>query len=130
MTVGSCIPIVPCVDLERSLRLWRDGLGFDETWWEQHRDGKLVGCGIRKGHMSFMLNIRAGDPARPENYEGVRFYWAPDDLHGLRARLLELGYAPSEPWARDYGQTEFVLTDDDGFEHCFGVSSETLGTQG
>jgi hypothetical protein len=22
---------------------------------------------------------------------------------------------------RDYGQTEFVLTDDDGYAHCFGV---------
>ena len=121
MPVDSCIPIVPSVDLERSLRLWRDGLGFNETWWEQHRDGALVGCGIRKDRMSFMLNIRAGDPARPENYEGIRFYWAPDDLHGLRQHLLELGYAPSEICERDYGQTEFVLTDDDGFEHCFGV---------
>jgi len=129
MTVNSCIPIVPSVDLERSLRLWREGLGFDETWWEAHRDDKLVGCGIRKGPMTFMLNIRAGDPARPENYEGIRFYWAPDDLHGLRARLLELGYALSEVWERDYGHTEFFLTDDDGFEHCFGVSTEELGKQ-
>ena len=42
MTVTSCIPIVPSVDLERSLRLWREGLGFDETWYEQHREGKLT----------------------------------------------------------------------------------------
>lgn len=129
MSVESCIPIVPSVDLERSLRLWRDGLGFDETWWEQHRDGKLVGCGIRKGQITVMLNRRAGDPARPENYEGVRFYWAPDDLHALRARLLDLGYAVSDIWHRDYGQSEFVLTDDDGFDHCFGVSTDTLGGQ-
>ena len=127
MTVNSCIPIVPSADLERSLKLWREGLGFDETWWEQQRDGKLVGCGISKGPMTIMLNIRAEDPAKPESYEGVRFYWAPDDLHGLRAHLLGLGYAVSEVWDRDYGQSEFVLTDDDGFEHCFGVSTETLG---
>ena len=129
MAVENCIPIVPSVDLERSLRLWREGLGFTDTWWEQHRDGKLVGCGIRKDGMSFMLNIRAGDPARPENYEGIRFYWAPDDLGGLREHLLGLGYAVSEVWHRDYGQSEFVLTDDDGFEHCFGVSTGTLGAQ-
>jgi hypothetical protein len=127
VTVTGCIPIVPSADLERSLRLWREGLGFDETWWEQHRDGRLVGCGIGKGGMRFMLNIRAGDPARPENYEGVRFYWAPDDLHGLRERLLGMGYAPSEPWQRDYGQTEFTLVDDDGFDHCFGVATEAPG---
>lgn len=129
MAVRNCIPIVPSVDLERSLRLWREGLGFDETWWEQHRDGKLVGCGVRKGHMSVMLNIRAGDPAKPDTYEGVRFYWAPDDLLALRERLLGLGYAASELWHRDYGQSEFVLTDDDGFEHCFGVPTETLESQ-
>ncbi len=130
MTVESCIPIVPSVDLERSLRLWREGLGFDETWWEQHRDGKLVGCGIRKGDMAVMRNTRAGDPARPENYEGVRFYWAPEDLPALRGRLVGLGYDVSEIWHRDYGQSEFVLTDDDGFEHCFGVSTDTLEAQG
>jgi hypothetical protein len=129
MAVKSCIPIVPSVDLERSLRLWREGLGFDETWWEQHRDGKLVGCGIRKGHMSVMLNTRAGTPEKPETYEGVRFYWAPDDLEGLRERLLGLGFAVSELWHRDYGQSEFVLTDDDGFDHCFGVPTDTLEVQ-
>lgn len=129
MTVKNCIPIVPSLDLERSLRLWREGLGFDQTWWEQHRDGKLVGCGLRKGHMSVMLNIRAGTPEKPESYEGVRFYWAPDDLEGLREHLLGLGFAVSELWHRDYGQSEFVLTDDDGFEHCFGVPTDTLETQ-
>jgi hypothetical protein len=67
MAVNGCIPIVPSADLERSLKLWREGLGFDETWWEQHRDGVLVGCGIRKGAMTFMLNIRVGDPAKPED---------------------------------------------------------------
>jgi hypothetical protein len=126
MSVKSCIPIVPSADLERSLRLWREGLGFDETWWEQQRDGRMVGCGIANGAMRFMLNIRAGDPAKPENFEGVRFYWAPEDLRGLRAHLLALGYPVSELWQRDYGQTEFVLIDDDGYDHCFGVATDTL----
>ena len=127
MSVSSCTPIVPSVDLERSLRLWRDGLGFNETWWEQHRDGVLVGCGIRKDRMSVMLNVRAGDPAKPEDYEGIRFYWAPDDLHSLHDHLLALGYPASEVWHRDYGQSEFTLIDVDGFDHCFGVPTETLG---
>src|SRR5690606_2233214 len=121
--------VVPSADLERSLRLWRDGLGFTETWWEAHREDKLVGAGIRKDDMAFMLNIRAGTPDKPEDYEGVRFYWAPDDLHALRDRLIELGYAVSDVQERDYGQTEFFLTDDDGFEHCFGVSSDGLKAQ-
>ncbi len=121
MMINSCIPVVPSIDLERSLRFWRDGLGFTDTWWEAHREGKLVGCGLRKDQMMFMLNVRAGNPAKPADYEGVRFYWAPDDLHALREHLIQLGYAVSEVQDRDYGQTEFFVTDDDGFDHCFGV---------
>jgi hypothetical protein len=82
---------------------------------------------LRKDGITVMLNDRAGDPARPAGYEGVRFYWAPDDLLALRAHLLGLGYAASEVWHRDYGQSEFTLVDDDGFDHCFGVPTATLG---
>jgi hypothetical protein len=109
------------MDVERSLRLWRDGLGFSETWWEARREGTLVGVGVRKDHMTFMLNIRAGTPRQARGLRGRpvllgarRPAWparAPD-----RARLRG-----SDLQQRDYGQTEFFLTDDDGFEHCFGV---------
>jgi hypothetical protein len=30
----------------------------------------------------------------------------------------------SELGQRDYGQTEFFLTDEDGYSHCFGVPTE------
>ena len=29
MTVESCIPVIPSANLEKSLRLWVDGLGFE-----------------------------------------------------------------------------------------------------
>lgn len=35
-----------------------------------------------------------------------------------------LGYTVSEVEHRDYGQTEFFLTDDDGYSHCFGGPTE------
>jgi hypothetical protein len=41
----------------------------------------------------------------------------------MRERLLHLGYPVSEIVERDYGQTEFFVTDDDGYSHCFGVES-------
>ena len=28
---------------------------------------------------------------------------------------------------RDYGQTEFFVTDDDGYTHCFGVATQPGG---
>lgn len=44
----------------------------------------------------------------------------------MRERLLRLGYPVSEIVERDYGQTEFLVTDDDGYSHRFGVESRKL----
>jgi uncharacterized glyoxalase superfamily protein PhnB len=124
MTVESCIPVIPSADLERSLRLWVDGLGFNMDS-EMRADGKLIFCMLRRGDLSFMLNRRVGTSNKPENYEGIRLYWAPSDIRETRERLMRLGYKVSEFEERHYGQTEFFLTDDDGFSHCFGVATRT-----
>jgi catechol 2,3-dioxygenase-like lactoylglutathione lyase family enzyme len=122
MSVHSCIPVVPSKDLEKSLRLWRDGLGFSASG-EMYDDGKLIFCMLHKENLWFMLNRRAGTPVKPEDYEGIRLYWAPQDIHSTHDHLESLGYAVSELTDREYGQTEFFLTDDDGFTHCFGVTT-------
>ena len=123
MPVQSCIPVIPSANLEKSLRLWVDGLGFSMSK-EMHQAGKLMFCMLKKDNLCFMPNQRAGDPAKPEDYEGIRLYWAPTDIHETRERLKNLGYGVSELEHRDYGQTEFFLTDDDGYSHCFGVATE------
>jgi hypothetical protein len=119
----SCIPVIPSGDLEKSLRLWVDGLGF-EVDTEMRSEGRLVFCMLHKDNLHFMLNQRAGTPVRPENYEGIRLYWSPADIHEAREHLIRLGYPVSDIWERDYGQTEFFLTDDDGYSHCFGVTTK------
>lgn len=121
MAIGSCIPIIPSADLEKSLRLWVDGLGFAVEMPMRDEQDKLIFCMLRQGPLFFMLNQRAGSPEKPGDYEGIRLYWAPDNLKAIRQHLLGLGYAVSEIIVRDYGQAEFFLTDDDGFTHCFGV---------
>jgi uncharacterized glyoxalase superfamily protein PhnB len=110
-------------NLEKSLRLWVDGLGFSMSS-EMPKDDKLIFCMLRKDAIFFMLNQRAGTPAKPEDCEGIRLYWTPKDVHKTRERLQSLGYGISELEHRDYGQTEFVLTDDDGYSHCFGVPTQ------
>jgi len=122
MLVKSCIPVIPSENLERSLRFWVDGLGLsmDRTMYQ---DGQLVGCMVHNERLHFWLNQRLGSAARPENYEGIRLYWAPSDIHALRERLQGLGYSASEITDRDYGQTEFLVTDDDGYSHCFGIAT-------
>jgi len=125
MLVESCIPIVPSADLEKSLRFWVDGLGLTIDR-PMRKEGRLVGCMVGNERLSFWLNRRAGSTAKPEDSLGLQLYWAPSDLRGLRERLLGLGYSASEIVARDYGQTEFFVTDDDGHTHCFGVATDTL----
>lgn len=123
MSVKYCIPVIPSADLEKSLRLWVDGLEFSKSS-EMHKDGKLILCMLQKEALWFMLHQRAGTPVKPEDYNGIRLYWTPTDIHQTRERLKSLGYAVSELEDRDYGQTEFFLTDDDGYSHCFGVPAQ------
>jgi catechol 2,3-dioxygenase-like lactoylglutathione lyase family enzyme len=122
MLVNSCIPVIPSADLEKSLRFWVEGLGLSMDR-AMRQDGRLVGCMVHNERLSFWLNQRAGSPIEPENYEGIRLYWAPDDIKALRERLLKLGYSVSDIVDRDYGQTEFFVKDDDGYPHCFGVAT-------
>ena len=123
MSVESCIPVIPSKDLERSLRLWVEGLGFAVTS-EMRKGDRLIFCMLQKGNLWFMLNQRAGTPEKPKDYEGIRLYWAPKDIHETREQLRSIGFEVSELVDRDYGQTEFFLSDDDGYSHCFGVPTQ------
>jgi catechol 2,3-dioxygenase-like lactoylglutathione lyase family enzyme len=124
MVVKSCVPVIPSADLEKSLRFWVDGLGLTMDR-PMREDGRLIGCMVHNENLYFWLNRRAGTPIKPENYNAIQLYWAPDDIRGLRTRLEELGFAVSEITDRDYGQTEFFVTDDDGYSHCFGVATDS-----
>ena len=126
MLVESCIPVIPSADLEKSLRFWVEGLGLTMDRPMRRDDGRLIGCMVHNDRLYFWLNRRAGVPEKPEDYEGVKLYWAPGDLAALRERLARLGFTVSEIVDRDYGQTEFFVTDDDGFSHTFGVDTATL----
>ena len=123
MTVESCIAVIPSADLEKSLRFWVEGLGLTMDR-EMRSEGRLIGCMVHNERMYFWLNQRAGTPVKPKDYEGVRLYWAPSNIHEMRKRLQQLGFAVSDIEHRDYGQTEFFLTDDDGYSHCFGVATK------
>ena len=95
MSVKYCIPVIPSADLEKSLRLWVDGLGFSMSS-EMRNDHRLIFCMLQKDELYFMLNQRAGTPVKPDNYEGIRLYWTPTDIHQTRQRLKDLGYPVSD----------------------------------
>lgn len=124
MTVNSCIPVIPSADVNKSLRFWVEGLGLTVDR-EMRHEGKLIGCMVHNNqNLYFWLNQRAGTPVKPENYEGIRLYWTPSDIQQVRERLKRLGFAVSDIVEREYGQTEFFVTDEDGFSHCFGVATK------
>lgn len=124
MTVKSCIPVIPSADLERSLRFWVKALGLTMDK-EMRRENKLIGCMVHHEHTCFWLNEREGISVTPGNYEGIRLYWTPSDIHATRERLKQLGFDVSEIENREYGQTEFFVTDDDGHSHCFGIATKS-----
>ena len=124
MTINSCIPIIPSTDLEKSLRFWVEGLGLTMDR-EMRNEGVLIGCMVYNNHTCFWLNQRAGTSIKPEDYEGIRLYWAPTDVQELWNHLKQLGYEVSDIVNREYGQTEFFVTDDDGYLHCFGVATNS-----
>jgi hypothetical protein len=63
MSLLSCIPVIPSAELDKTLRLWVEGLGFSLES-EMREEGRLTFCMLRKDHLCFMLNQRAGPPRR------------------------------------------------------------------
>jgi len=124
MIVNYCMTVIPSADLEKSLHFWVKGLGFTADR-EMREEGRLIGCMVTQESMFFWLNQRSGSPI-PKDCEGVRFYWTPGNLHTTYQHLQQLGYEVSPIEERDYGQTEFFLTDDDGYAHCFGMATDEL----
>jgi catechol 2,3-dioxygenase-like lactoylglutathione lyase family enzyme len=122
MSIEACIPVIPSANIGKSLRFWVEGLGLTVDR-QMSVDGRLVGCMVHDEQNYFWLNQRAGTETRPEDYHGISLYWTPADIHETRERLKQLGYEVSDLLDRDYGQTEFFLTDDDGYSHCFGVAT-------
>jgi catechol 2,3-dioxygenase-like lactoylglutathione lyase family enzyme len=123
MIIQACIAVIPSADLEKSLRFWVDGLGLTMDK-EMRREDKLIGCAVHNEHVWFWLNENGGASTDPGDFEGIRLYWTPSDIHEARNRLKNLGFGVSEIEVRDYGQTEFFVTDGDGHSHCFGIATK------
>ena len=122
-------PVIPSLDLAKSLRFWTKGLGF-KIIDEIRRDENLVWCMLSGFGFYVQLHHRIGIDDTPENYEGIRIYWEPENLDDLHSNLVSLGFRPSEIVLREYGRREFSLTDTDQFHHCFGVESEQAEPDG
>lgn len=82
---------------------------------EMRKDDKLIFCMLRKDDLCFMLNQRSGTPVKPEDYQGIRLYWAPKDIHKTRERLQSLGVSKSTSRYFPHGaQLDYFRIDNPG----------------
>ncbi len=105
-------------DVERSLRFYRDILGFVvvDRWM---RDGKLAGVEIAAGSVKLMLG--QDDWKRGRNRqkgEGFRIYCVTiQNVDRLAQQVLARGGELSQgPTDQAWGMRDFAITDPDGFK--------------
>jgi len=107
-------------DLEQSIRLYVDGLGFKvEERWEH--GGKLTGVTLDSG--GFGLGLSQDDWAKGrDRVKGVGFRVYAEtgqDLDALAERVRAHGFEVDGPKKETWGGTTVTVTDPDGFKLTF-----------
>src|SRR5690349_18555422 len=118
LQVRSLVPTLTVNDLNRSLRFYRDGLGFAVS--EEHKDdGVVKGVMIQAGNVT--LGLSQDDFAKGRDRVkgiGLRFYIETDqDIHELAGQAKATGISLNEgPAPLPWGPVGFTVTDPDGFK--------------
>ena len=112
------VPFLGVTDMERSLRFYRDGLGFAmKNKWEP--EGKLRWCWLTRGGASVMLQEYLPG-RRPEGVlgQGVSLCFQCEDAVALYREFLSRGIEADEPFVGN-SMWVTVLTDPDGYKLDF-----------
>ena len=118
-TTSELVPLLLADDIVRSLKFYRDMLGFSVVQqWEP--DGKLAWCRIERDQVALMLQQAcAEDGPAVGRGRGVMFYFHCTDAVAEYTRLCDLGLQLSPPEIAFYGMQQLFLRDLDGYELCF-----------
>lgn len=119
MNVRQVVPFLRVTDMERSLRFYREGLGFEmKLHWID--GGKLRWCWLDLGGASLML--QEGPPPETQAGLGVSLCFICEDALALYREFTARGIACSEP---EVGNGMWVTgtSDPDGYRLEF--ESET-----
>jgi uncharacterized glyoxalase superfamily protein PhnB len=118
-TVRELWPLLFVADIERSLTLYRDQLGF-ELVAEAQADGRIFWCRLRRGGASLMLQqAEAEDGPAEGRGRGVAFYLVCDDVDALAEEFIGRGVAFDPPQVAEYGMKQLFVPDPDGYAVCF-----------
>ncbi len=121
LQVRSIVPTLTVNDLQRSLKLYRDGLGFHVG--EEMKDGdKLMGVMLQAGEHT--LGLAQDDFKKGRDRVkgiGMRLYLeTSQDLGELAKHVKSAGFTTGEgPAPLPWGPTGFTVTDPDGFKMTF-----------
>ena len=130
MELQQLIPMLNVADIDASLDFYRRALGFEIV-----SDPAMVAewrwATIRSGATELMLSETGSPPALPGDIDPhantawpVIFYFYPDDVRELHARVTHEGYAPTGVTVTIYGMREFSLQDPDGHMLSFGEDAD------
>ena len=121
---GLC-PLLQVFDMPRSLRFYRDVLGFGEV--EKSGPGDDVDwVWLRHGEAQVMLNTayEAGqrppvpDASRVAVHADTSLFMGCEDLEGAYSHLVAHGVSAKPPKVAPYGMKQVYATDPDGYELC------------
>jgi N-acetylglutamate synthase-like GNAT family acetyltransferase/uncharacterized glyoxalase superfamily protein PhnB len=114
MTITSSEPIFAVTDIVRSVRFYRDVVGFESEWlWGE----PAVHAGVSWGRIQLMFSL---NPALAERSKGNQHFFRVQNVRELYDRHQSVG-APiihdleNKPW----GLSEYVIRDPDGYELRF-----------
>ena len=124
---GLC-PLISVFDMPRSLRFYRDVLGFGEVAKSgQGDDVDWVWLRHGGGDANLMLNTAydsderptSPDPARVRTHGDTILYLGCEDLDQAYRHLVEHGVSAEPPEVAPYGMKQVYATDPDGYKVCF-----------
>ncbi|MGZ2746033.1 bleomycin resistance protein [Burkholderia stagnalis] len=124
MEWAALVPELVCTDLARSIRFYRDVLGF-RIRFERPEDGFAY---LEIGPAQLMLEQRSPEswltgPLEPPFGRGINLQIEVDSLEPIQARIRAAGVAlfvePRTSWYRqdgiEHGQIEILVQDPDGY---------------
>jgi uncharacterized glyoxalase superfamily protein PhnB len=114
----SLVPTLTVNDIKRSLKFYKDGLGFAVSE-EMKEDGEVKGVMIEAGGVS--LGLSQDDFAKGRDRVkgvGMRLYLETDqDVEGLARQAKAAGITLNDgPGPLPWGPMGFTVTDPDGFK--------------
>ena len=128
--VKGVTPMVQVFDMPRSIRFYRDLLGFKVL-----SSSKAISANpddvnwvlLQLSNAEIMLNTaydpddvpEAPDPGRWSGHQDTCLYFGCPDVDGAYQHLVAQGLAINPPNVAWYGMKQLYLTDPDGFGICF-----------